>query len=188
MAHCRLIRHYGRGGEGTYELATGVHIELRVDARDVGFHGSLSDVQLLSDCLGREALGRKSRDLALPVGERGGATESASRTPARLAEVVEVRQDLVATPAAAARREQVRRVTQSANCLLTVDGAEGTAELRKASGFQRLITTVLAAGLFAWLRAQTSPRVDLSAPDPSARPGSGRPEESPRAGARPLFG
>lgn len=48
-----------------YELVARVHVELRADAREMGLHRSLSDVQLLSDPLGGEALGRKGCDLAL---------------------------------------------------------------------------------------------------------------------------
>ena len=99
-------------GQGIHQLAACVHVELRVGAREVGLHGSFSDVQLLSDRLCREALGRKSGDLALPVGECGGAKESGGRSLARLTELVEVRQDLVVAPSAAARCEEVRRVAQ----------------------------------------------------------------------------
>jgi hypothetical protein len=104
-----LITVQSGPGKGMYEFVACVHVELRVDTRDVGLHGSLSDVQLLSDRLRSEALGRKGCDLALPIGERGGAKESGARTPARLAEVVEVREDLVAAPSVAACHEQFRR-------------------------------------------------------------------------------
>ena len=44
------------------------------------------------------------------------------------------------------------------------------------------LLTVLAAGLFAWLHTPRSPRVGLSAPDPSDRPGSRHPEEQCQGG------
>ena len=103
--HLSLITVEPGSREGVYEVVACMHIELCVDARQVGLYGSLSDVQLLSDRLGGEALSGKCRDLAFPVGERGGAKAGGGRTLSRLAEAVEVGEDLVAAPFASAGRE-----------------------------------------------------------------------------------
>ena len=49
--HLSLITVEPGSREGEYEVVACVHVELCVDAREVGLYGSLSDVQLLSDRL-----------------------------------------------------------------------------------------------------------------------------------------
>ena len=114
--------------------------EFPVNARQVRFHRSLSDVQPLPYRPGAEALACQRGDLTLPISERFGTQGGGDGALPWLPEVLEVRQDIVAAPLAAALGKQIRGVAQALNCLVAVPRCEGTAEQCEATGFKLYIT------------------------------------------------